>query len=160
YNSVATDIRGLWRSLDLRHLQQGLPVLVPNIYTPYAFYDPEKKLFMPRVGLAYRLTEKTVIRSGYGIYYNVHQLNNYTILNLNPPLSGSSQFAQTANASGVLPSNPFTSAEPFGVLSNTSTINANTLNPDNFQPRTHQWSFDIQRQLPARMAVTIGYVGS
>jgi hypothetical protein len=160
YNSPATDIRGLWRSLDLRHTEKGLPVLVPKIFTPYQFNNPEKALFMPRIGLAYRVNEKTVIRSGFGIYYNVHQLNNYTILNLNPPLSGSSQFSQTVNTSNVLPSNPFTSAEPFGTLSPTSPINANTLNPDDFEPRTNQWSFDVQRQLPGRMALTVGYVGS
>ena len=50
---------------------------------------------MPRIGLAYGLTDDWVIRSGFGIYYNVHQLNNYSILNLNPPLSGSSAFANT-----------------------------------------------------------------
>jgi hypothetical protein len=40
---------------------------VPNIRTPYHFNDPEKKMFMPRIGLACRLSEKTVIRTGYGI---------------------------------------------------------------------------------------------
>jgi Carboxypeptidase regulatory-like domain len=31
-----------------------------------------KKLFAPRIGLAYQLTESTVIRSGYGITYHSH----------------------------------------------------------------------------------------
>src|SRR5215471_14473152 len=93
YNSVATDVKGLWRSLDFKQEVNGIPTLVPNIRTPYHFYDPEKRMFMPRIGLAYRLSEKTVVRTGYGIYYNVHQLNNYTILNLNPPLSGSAAFS-------------------------------------------------------------------
>src|SRR5262249_9532656 len=65
YNSVATDIEGLWRSLSFRDKENGLPVLLPEIYTPYHFYSPEKKLFMPRVGLAYRLTDNWVVRSGY-----------------------------------------------------------------------------------------------
>ena len=66
---------------------------------------------MPRIGLAYRLSEKTVIRTGYGIYYNVHQLNNYTILNLNPPLSGSAAFSNTAANGVITNSNPITSPE-------------------------------------------------
>ena len=103
---------------------------------------------MPRIGLAYRLSEKTVIRTGYGIYYNVHQLNNYTILNLNPPLSGSAAFSNTASDGVITNSNPITSQNPFGVLSPTSMINANTLNRNDFEPRLHQWSFGVQRQLP------------
>ena len=161
YNSVATDIRGLWRSLSFRTTEQGLPVLLPAIGTPYHFYDPEKKLFMPRLGLAFRATEKTVVRAGYGIYYNVHQLNNYTILNLNPPLSGSSAFSNTAS-NGVLSAGrtPLTSAQPFGTVNQTTPTNANALNPDDYQPRINQWSFDIQRQLPWSSVLTLGYVGN
>lgn len=159
YNGVAKDIDGLWRSMEFRN---GLPTLLPDIGTPYEFYTPEKKLFMPRIGLAYRITDGTVLRSAYGIYYNVHQLNNYTILNLNPPLSGSSQFAQTATNNGALTNttSPLTFANPFGVVNNTRPTNANALNTDNFQPRINQWSFDIQRQLPWSSVLTVGYVGS
>jgi len=161
YNSVATDIKGLWRSLSFEQTERGYPVLLPNIREPYHFYDPEKKLFMPRIGLAFRATDKWVIRSGYGIYYNVHQLNNYTILNLNPPLSGSSAFTNTAVNGVVRNGTPaITFANPFGAVNATSPINANALNPDNFQPRIHQWSFDIQRQLPWSTVLTVGYVGN
>ncbi len=164
YNSTAKDIQGLWRSISFGVVANGYPTLIPAIRTPYDFYTPEKKNFMPRVGLAYRLNEKTVIRSGAGVYYNVHQLNNYSILNLNPPLSGSSAFAQTAKQDGSLNVaagvQPFTFANPFGAVNNSSIINANTLNPKNLQPRVMQWSFDIQRQLPGRVALTVGYVGS
>ena len=49
---------------------------------------------------------------------------------------------------------------PFGVLSSTSIINANTLNRNDFQPRLHQWSFGVQRQLPWQSVLDVGYVGS
>src|SRR5207247_5752280 len=32
--------------------------------------DPRYRNFAPRIGLAYRLTNKTVIRSAYGIFFN------------------------------------------------------------------------------------------
>ena len=161
YNSVATDIKGLWRSLSFRNAERGLPVLLPNIRTPYHFYDPEKKMFMPRIGLALRASEKMVVRTGFGIYYNVHQLNNYTILNLNPPLSGSSAFSNTASSGVLTPGRtPLTFAQPFGTLNAASLTNANALNPDDFQPRVTQWSFDIQRQLPFSSVLTVGYVGN
>lgn len=161
YNSTATDIKGLWRSLSFAQETNGIPTLIPNIRTPYHFYNPEKKLFMPRVGLAYRLNDKMVVRAGYGIYYNVEQLNNYTILNLNPPLSGSSNFSTQAT-NGVLNKNQtiLTYASPFGAIDNTRLTNANTLNPNNLEPRTHQWSLDYQTQLPFNAVLSLGYVGS
>lgn len=161
YNSMAKDIRGLWRALSFKDTVNGYPTFVPTIRNQYNFYDPEKTNFMPRLGLAYRASEKTVIRAGFGIYYNVHQLNNYSILNLNAPLSGSSSFTNSADATGkIISPTVLTFAQPFGVVNSTSAINANTLDPTNLQPYTTQWSFDLQRQLPGRQALTIGYVGS
>jgi hypothetical protein len=119
-------------------------------------------MFMPRLGLAYRLTDGWVLRAGGGIYYNVHQLNNYTILNLNPPLSGSTNFANgTANGALINPAGGYYSfANPFGALNPASAISANVLNTDNFQPAVYQWSFDVQRRLPMDMTLNVGYVGS
>ncbi len=159
YNTAATDVQGLWRSGELRNnLWTFVP---PEIRTTYPFYEPQKTLFMPRIGMAYRANEKTVIRAGYGIFYNVHQLNNYTILNLNPPLSGSSTFTNDAANQGLTnPSNPYTFANPFGTVNPSIGTSANILNTDNFQPQVNQWSFDVQRQLPWAMALNVGYVGS
>ncbi len=163
YNSVATDIRGLWRSLSLNTLTNGLPTLVPEIGAPFEFYEPQKGLFMPRIGIAYRATDNWVFRLGGGIYYNVHQLNNYTILNLNPPKSGTSTFSQTATGGriNVTPTQPIlTFAAPFGTVNRTSPTGLIALNPDNFQSYTSQWSLDVQRRLPFDTVLTVGYVGN
>jgi hypothetical protein len=161
YNSMAKDIRGLWRALNFNDKVDGYPTLEPMIRSQYNFYDPQKAIFMPRIGLAFRASEKTVVRSGFGIYYNVHQLNNYTILNLNPPLSGSSNFTSGADATGkLLSATPLTFAQPFGVVNSTSAINANTLDHTNLEPYIAQWSLDVQRQLPGHQVLTVGYVGS
>ncbi len=159
YNTAATDVRGLWRSAELRG---GQWTFVPaKIREQYNFYTPQRNMFMPRLGLAYRLTDKWVLRAGYGIFYNVHQLNNYTILNLNPPLSGSSNFVNNAaNNALVNPASPLTFANPFGVVNRSIGTSANVLNTNNFQPQVHQWSFDIQRSLPFGMVLNVGYVGS
>lgn len=162
YNSPATDIRGLWRSAEWRQGLNNPPEFVPaQIRTVYQFYKPQKTQFMPRVGLAYRLREDWVVRSGFGIFYNVHQLNNYTILNLNPPLSGSSQFSNTARNGVLVPGTTvYSFSNPFGAVNPASPTNANVLNTDNFQPYVTQWSFDIQRRLPWRATLTVGYVGN
>lgn len=159
YNTMASDVQGLWRSAELRGANW---TFVPDkIRTTYDFYTPQRTLIMPRLGIAYRPSENWVVRTGYGIYYNVHQLNNYTILNLNPPLSGSSNFSNDArNNTLVNVNNPFTFANPFGAINRQTPTSANVLNKDNYQPQVHQWSFDIQRRLPWSMALNVGYVGS
>jgi hypothetical protein len=162
YNSPATDIQGLWRSAEWRNgLSNPLEYVPALIRTTYKFYDPQKTQFMPRLGLAYRVTDSWVMRAGFGIYYNVHQLNNYTILNLNPPLSGSTLFANTISNGVFVPGSPvYNFSNPFGAVNPASLTNANVLNTDNYQPYVAQWSFDIQRRLPWRSTLTIGYIGS
>ncbi len=163
YNTPAVDIDGLWRTLSFEQLTNGLPTVIPAIGSKLQFYDAQKKLFMPRLGLAYRPTENWVIRSGFGIYYNVHQLNNYTILNLNPPKSGTSTFVNTSAAGRLnnAANQPvLTYTAPFGVVNPTSATGINALDPANNQPYTSQWSLDVQRRLPFDTVLSVGYVGN
>jgi hypothetical protein len=151
YNTPAVDVDGLWRTLDFEQRTNGLPTVIPEIGSKLQFYDAQKKLFMPRLGVAYRPTDNWVIRSGFGIYYNVHQLNNYTILNLNPPKSGTSTFVNTSSAGRInnAANQPvLTYSAPFGVVNPTSATGINALEPTNPQPYTTQWSLDVQRRLP------------
>jgi hypothetical protein len=58
----------------------------------------KSKDFAPRVGATYRLSEKTVLRAGFGIYYNPNQMNSFTFLTNNPPLAVVSTYtSDTAN---------------------------------------------------------------
>jgi len=76
-----------------RFLSFGLPGplrLVPD--DPATFqqpYLPEYNYWGPRVGLAYRVSAKTVFRAGYGIFRTAAQFDNMNILQLNPPAGGS-----------------------------------------------------------------------
>ena len=163
YNAPAVDVKGLWRSLSFTQLTNGLPTVVPNIGQEYEFYEAQKRLFMPRLGVAYRPTDNWVVRGGFGLYYNVHQLNNYTILNLNPPKSGTSNFANSATGGRITnsPTQPvLTFAAPFGTVNPTSATGINALSPDNNQPYVSQWSLDVQRRLPFDIVLSAGYVGN
>ena len=53
----------------------------------FQFHEPNYKDFAPRLGATYRLGEKTVVRAGYGIYYNPNQMNSFTFLTNNPPVA-------------------------------------------------------------------------
>ena len=163
YNSPAIDVQGLWRSLSFSTLTNGLPTLIPAIGTPFEFYDAQRTLFMPRVGFAYRWTDDWVFRGGFGIYYNVHQLNNYTILNLNPPKSGSSTF-NNATLNGKINNSPtqpiLTYSAPFGTVNNTRATGLNMLEEKNKQPYITEWTLDVQRRLPFDTVLSVGYVGN
>ena len=120
--------------------------------------------FDPRIGFAYRLGDKTILRGGFGIFHA-------------PPAdlaNASAGFAVTttsraAQADGVTPqlnlANPF----PQGLIQPSgNTLGLNTLVGQNLSgvPRqqkisySEQWSFDLQRELPAHFFLNIGYVGN
>ena len=53
----------------------------------FEFTESNKKDFAPRLGATYRLGDKTVVRAGFGIYYNPNQMNSFTFLTNNPGVS-------------------------------------------------------------------------
>lgn len=81
------------KNMVTRFLSFGLPGelrLVPDDPTTFLQpYLPEYNYWGPRFGLAYRFTEKTVFRTGYGIFRTAAQFDNMNILQLNPPAGGS-----------------------------------------------------------------------
>jgi len=130
--------------------------LIPSNFPAkgFEFHEPNKKDFAPRIGAAYRLGEKTVLRSGFGIYYNPNQMNTFTFLTNNPPLSAEFTFQS-------LPNNPtLTLASPFGVAGPGGPPNVTSPNRHLPNARKDQWSFDVQRELWNGTALDIQYLGS
>jgi hypothetical protein len=120
----------------------------------FKFHDPNYKDIAPRLGATYRLTERTVLRAGFGIYYNPNQMNTFTFLTNNPPLAAEFTFDSQ-------PSNPTLSlASPFGVVGPGGPPNVTTPNRHLPNARKDQWSVDIQRELFAGTALDLQYVGS
>ena len=67
-------------------------------YTPtpgYKFGSAQLDNAGPRLGLDYRVTDKTVIRGGLGFYYNANQLNTYTLLTSNYPFAAAVSYSTT-----------------------------------------------------------------
>jgi hypothetical protein len=125
----------------------------------------DKNNFGPRFGFAYRPTfakglfgeDKTAIRGGFGAFYDTF----FTNISVNG--------AQTApNLLGGTLTAPDTGRGLAGVLAIPSTVTA-ALNPlagvdtavSNLQqPLSYQWNFDIERELPSGMLLTVAYVGA
>jgi hypothetical protein len=120
----------------------------------FKFHEPNRKDIAPRLGATYRLSEKTVIRAGFGIYYNPNQMNSFTFLTNNPPLAAVTTFTSD-------PANPTLSfASPTGPVGPAG--RPDVISPTRELPnaRKDQWSLDLQRELGRGMAIDLQYVGS
>ena len=76
-------------------LAEDFETIIPASFPAvgFEFHDPNYKDIAPRLGATYRLNEKTVLRAGYGIYYNPNQMNSFTFLTNNPPIAAVSTFS-------------------------------------------------------------------
>jgi len=123
----------------------------------YHFTAPNHSDWAPRVGLAYRITDKTVFRAGAGIYYNPNQTNSYTFLNTNPPYTTILTCSYSVGVGVPSLGNPFTT----GVCPTAAT--AGTIATDPWHqptPRMNQWSASLQRQLWNGGGLEVQYLGS
>jgi hypothetical protein len=119
----------------------------------------DRNNWAPRLGLAWSLNEKTVIRSGAGTFYG--EPNSLSTDGANfltgPPLSTELAIQPNFERATVFVKDGF---PPFaiGPLQRGSSIE---VIPDLRQNLTaYQWFFDVQRTLPADMLVTVGYMGT
>jgi hypothetical protein len=122
----------------------------------------------PRIGFAWHVTPKTVIRSAGGIFYG-------TIwgFGAQPSQFGVSGFSTVTNIvsslNGVTPIVSLNNPYPTGINQATgSSLGPATLlgqdisffDRGNLTPYTAQWNFDIQRELPAGILFDVAYVGT
>jgi hypothetical protein len=126
-------------------------------------YQWDRNNIQPRVGLAYSLGDKTVVRGGYGLYYlNVVGISASNGFGVQTPLITSLD----ADRTSTFPfANPFSQgiAEAPGSALGLQTFlgrNVSFSNPDFINPYVHQFSIGAQRELPWRTTIELSYVGS
>lgn len=125
--------------------------------------DIYTKAFGPRLGFAYSINDKTVLRAGYGIFYEPLKEGSFAdqdslgFFNLETlTTANGAPFQIDSGFPHLLPANgPFT---PDGQNGNSGVIYvpANSGRPADIQ----SWHLDVQRQIANNLMATISYVGS
>lgn len=129
---------------------------------------PDKNNFAPRIGLAYQLTPKTVIRAGYGRFFmSFERAGSEDQLALNLPflvnnLVVASSGSTTAN-NARLATGFNLSLDPNAILNDVTKVRGvrlRAINPDSVDGSVDQWNLGIQRELGSSVVVTWDYVGT
>ena len=110
----------------------------------------------PRVGFAYDLAGngKTVVRAGFGMFFERVQGNDVYNAALNPP------FAYIPSANNVYFSNPNTSALTGVTTAQSFPSNLTNIKYNYPPPGTADYSFGLQHQLAPSIVAVLQYVGS
>ena len=104
--------------------------------------------FSPRVGLSWDVTGdgRTAVRGGYGLYYATNSSQNLIVTVTNPP-----DTSRVVYQAPTFPNPPFERA--FG-------LSIRPVQWDVVTPSIHVWNVNLQRELGADTAITLGYAGS
>lgn len=134
-----------------------------------ALVDPDYNNFGPRLGFAYNLFEKTVLRGGYGMGYNyLNRLGSADLLGTNYPIITRAAVAQLAPdpvlnplcVGEVYAANCFRATQqgyPTSALPNNVTL---YVPKDNKTPMIQNWQLSIQQEVPFGVVVDLAYVGN
>ena len=125
---------------------------------PYSITRPDKKQWAPRFGFAWRpFAERTVLRGGYGIFYEGEYTDGRVNLFMPPFL-----LQETAlNDRGVIPNRTLTNfflGAPLG--SRNSTVDLTPTFTNLNMGYDQHWNFGFQQQLANQLVADVEYVGN
>jgi hypothetical protein len=133
---------------------------------PRELWTAPRKNFAPRLGLAYQLTNRTVFRAGYGIFFDVLGVDRFGVnqggfnqpTNIVPTLDNGQTFIASL-------ANPFPNGIE-GAAGSAAGLNTFLGRGISFfygkplNPYMQRWSASIQKELPGRIVADISYVGN
>ncbi|MCC6859370.1 MAG: TonB-dependent receptor [Bryobacterales bacterium] len=129
---------------------------------PRGLYEPDRNNVAPRIGFAYSLNPKTVLRGGYALSY-------IPVLGTVQPTGYSNTTPMVFSPDGITPKdllrNPFPDGllPPIGNSQGLLTLVGQSVayvEPGDRTPTFHTWQFNVQRALPSQTVAEISYVGS
>ncbi len=111
------------------------------------YSDVQWNDWQPRVGIAYEITSRTVVRAGAGRFFTRLGVSDSIFLGGNPP------FQPTANVSFGNVNNPG------GTSANSLPLTVTTQSKAFKNPEAWAWNFTLQRELPWNSVLGLAYVG-
>jgi hypothetical protein len=115
--------------------------------------------FAPRLGIAYQVSKKTVIRTGYGIFYGFPEQVGGNILGVNPPSR-----LVVNNTSDQIHPTIFLDQAAFGATPFNRTLTTPSFlsvrDPYSPPEMTHMYNFSIQHEFLPGWLLEVGYVGN
>ena len=135
----------------------GQLVPVGTAGMPRGGYDPDRNNLAPRAGFAWTLDRaaRTVLRGGYGIYYNQGALATSEGLYFNPPYFNLGVYFPGPQLPLLTLFNPFPSSFPVFIPQS-----ATAYQRDLQTPWMEHWNVNVQRQYGTSRAIEVAYVGS
>lgn len=134
---------------DTGNLLNGVAIAGKN-GIPRGLVDNHWRLLEPRFGFAWQPFNdgKTVIRGGYGLFYERIQGNDIYGAPGNPPFANTPLIFNTSLTNpGIVPGTIFPA-------------NIQGYDPRYLEPYSQQWSLGIQRQLNPAVLLSVSYVGT
>ncbi|WP_419806487.1 TonB-dependent receptor domain-containing protein [Terriglobus sp.] len=133
--------------------------------------ESQKANFAPRFGLAYKMSDKLVARSGYGIFYGgLESAGYYPNLGENYPFEFDSTYnSQTLYGScnvgncrnnGITLENGFSAAIAAGLQNSVSNPNLRGSDPKIKTPYSQQYNLSFEYAVDANLSATVSYVGA
>jgi hypothetical protein len=140
----------------------GQGLVDAGIRTPRGLVPTDTNNWGPRVGLAFRpfASNRTVVRAGYGLFYEIIELQDLRTFVRNPPFGEVVQLVSDQNGHADAP-NVLRVSELFPARG-TPAARPNVFSPSKQynDPYYQQWNFGIQHEVFPGWLAEIGYLGS
>lgn len=120
-------------------------------------------LLAPRFGLAYRVTTKTVIRTGYGISYVPFPDNSYAYnfpVRQNNAFNALNSFSAAGQMKDGFPQPLIAEIPADGIIRNPPASNFDVIPLDYKEGYVQSYNFIVQQSLPLKFSFEAGYVGN
>jgi Carboxypeptidase regulatory-like domain/TonB dependent receptor len=130
------------------------------------------RYFAPRLGVAYRLDNATVVRAGFGVSYTPFPDNtyayNFPVKQNNQYVTGASNYAPAVTGTGQFfsmatgfPAPQLATIPSNGIITNPSLTQSDFVIPKDWKnPYVESWNFSVQRSLPLHLTLDVAYVGN